>query len=99
MYLPKHFEERDLGKLHAMIRHAPLGTLIVNGPEGIEANHLPFVLRSESNGLEVLCAHIPLANPLSATLEGDTPCLVIFGGAEGYISPSWYETKKEPPQR
>src|SRR5690606_9510621 len=95
MYLPRHFEETDVVKLHGLIRDAPLGTLVINSTEGFEANHIPFVHRVVDNEFGVLRAHIPRANPLSVMLESGTPCLVIFAGADGYISPSWYTTKKD----
>jgi len=95
MYIPKHFEQKDVSILGKLIQSAPLGILIVNGPDGFEANHIPFIHRDTESGLGVLRAHIPRANPLSGNLNPDTACLVIFTGPQGYISPSWYATKKE----
>ncbi len=52
-------------------------------------------METAGNDLGLLRAHIPRANPLSAQLESETDCLVIFHGPEGYVSPSWYATKKK----
>lgn len=95
MYIPKHFSEKKEDDLIELIRAAPLGVLVVNGPDGLEANHLPFIHRSCESGPGTLCAHIPRANPLSKSLSSGVSCLVIFTGPEGYISPSWYATKKD----
>src|SRR5262249_13003731 len=34
-------------------------------------------------------------NPVWKSLTSDAPVLVIFGGAEHYITPSWYPAKQE----
>ena len=47
MYLPSHFETPDLASLHQVILAHPLGALITHGERGLDANHLPFELRSE----------------------------------------------------
>ena len=93
MYVPDHFEETDRSALLALIRDAPLGAFVINGNDGIEANHIPFVHRSSTNPDGVLWAHIPRANPLSTRVGDETRCLVVFCGPQGYVSPSWYATK------
>ena len=44
MYIPEHFEERDLAVLQTLVRAHSLGTWVseVNGV--LEVNHLPFIL-------------------------------------------------------
>ncbi len=95
MYTPSVFQETHVPTLLEMIRSAPLGTLIVASADGLEANHLPFVYDGDDGGRGTLRAHMPLANPLSTTLSASSACLVIFHGPEGYVSPSWYATKKK----
>ncbi|MEM9401707.1 MAG: FMN-binding negative transcriptional regulator [Pseudomonadota bacterium] len=95
MYTPKHFAESQTDALFELIAAAPLGALVVSGEQGLDANHIPFVHDAGIDGLGLLRAHIPRANPLSRTLRDATPCLVIFNGPDGYISPSWYATKQE----
>ncbi|MEM1144417.1 MAG: FMN-binding negative transcriptional regulator [Pseudomonadota bacterium] len=93
MYKPKHFQETNEELMCGLMQAAPLATFIVESEEGIVANHIPFVF----NGAELcsgeLQAHIPRANPLSRILETERPCLTIFHGPDGYISPSYYATK------
>lgn len=95
MYVPTQFAMRELPHLLELIRSAPLGTLIVDAGHGFEANHLPFLHRAADSEYGVLCAHLPRANPVTGILAAGVRCLVIFGGPNGYISPSWYATKYE----
>jgi len=44
MYLPQQFEETRTEELHRIIANFPLGILVLNGPCGLDANHLPFDL-------------------------------------------------------
>ena len=41
MYIPAHFEEKNLDVLHAQIMQHPFGILFTHG-QGLDANHLPF---------------------------------------------------------
>lgn len=95
MYTHAHFAETDVSTLIELIHSAPLGALVVNGPHGLEANHIPFIHRYLESESGVLQAHIPRANPLSELLGSGAPCLAMFHGPDGYISPSWYATKKD----
>ena len=97
MYAPRHFEENDRIRQRALIERAALGALVIQTQQGLVANHLPFVYREAGSDSEedLLCAHIPRANPLSAELDPARECLVIFNGPDGYVSPSWYATKPE----
>ena len=95
MYTPKQFEESDQEALRGLIRAAPLATFITNGPEGLVANHIPFVLSGEDFASSELQAHTPRANPLRDLLSSGQNCLAIFHGPEGYISPSYYATKEK----
>ena len=94
MYLPKPFEETREDVLHALIRAHPLGALVSAGAGGLDANHIPFLLKAGAAGT-VLHAHVARANPVWRTLESEPRVLVIFQGMEAFITPSWYPTKKE----
>ena len=95
MYLPKHFAETDISVMHALMRKHPLATLICHGPAGLDANHIPFLLANEPAPNGKLQGHIARANPLCKAGETLDDVLVIFQGAERYISPSNYATKAE----
>ena len=93
MYVPSHFEQKDVEKLHALIAAHPLGTLVINGPEGLSANPFPFELIRTPEPFGTLRGHIARANPMWRAFSAQNDALVIFNGADSYISPSWYPSK------
>lgn len=95
MYLPPHFEETRVDELHRLITEYPFGALVLNGPAGLDANHLPFLLDTTSGRHGHLLAHVARANPLWQEARDGDEALVIFRAASAYISPSWYPTKAE----
>lgn len=94
MYTPPAFREERLHVLRALIGAHPLATLITTGPEGLEANLVPFLLVETAAG-DVLRAHMAKANPQLESLRLGTEALVVFQGPEAYITPAWYATKTE----
>lgn len=95
MYLPKHFEEREPGRLRSFIQRHPLGALVTATGSGLDANHIPFVFADTGSNAGTLHGHIARANPLWREVVGDAPALVIFQGADSFISPSWYPSRRE----
>jgi transcriptional regulator len=97
MYQPPLFEETDPATLHALVRSHPLGLLISASPEGPVADPVPFLLDPEAGPNGRLRAHVARANPHWKLIAGQpqVPVLVVFQGAESYITPSWYETKRQ----
>ena len=94
MYLPDHFEEARDEELLRTIAAYPLGALIVHGPNGLDANHVPFLIDEAANGKKLL-AHVARANPLWKEAEDGDEALVIFRAGDAYISPNWYPSKHE----
>ncbi len=95
MYEPPPHREGDLAKLHALIEARPLGLLISSGPQGLIANAVPFLIDRAASKLGTLKAHVARANGQWRDLQANPEALVVFQGAEHYISPSWYATKAE----
>jgi transcriptional regulator len=95
MYQPPAFREDRLEVLHALIEAHRLGTLVTHGPEGLVANLVPFTLDRNRGEFGVLRAHLARANEQQAALTAGAEALVIFQGAESYITPSWYASKAE----
>ena len=95
MYVPKHFEETDVGILHQLILAHPLGALVTVTDHGLDANHIPFLVRAEPAPFGTLHGHVARANPLWRDFSRDVEALVIFQGPDTYISPSWYPCKRE----
>jgi transcriptional regulator len=93
MYIPQHFEERDVTVLHALIRSHPLGTWVTHAGGGFVVNHIPFLLDPDRGEHGTLIGHVARANPVWKALSPETASVVIFQGPQAYISPSWYPTK------
>jgi transcriptional regulator len=105
MYMPAHFEENRPEVLHRLIAEQPFGALITNGPNGLDANHLPFeaevvsaagdAARDSPQSRFILRAHVARANPVWQEAAANPDALVIFQGPAAYISPTWYPSKHD----
>src|SRR5277367_1573943 len=95
MYVPAHFVETRVELLQALIQRHPLGTLVALTAAGLTANHIPMLVSLQNGGRGQVRGHIARSNSLWRELEPDAAVLVIFRGAEHYISPSWYPSKRE----
>jgi transcriptional regulator len=95
MYLPAHFAETRPAELHRLLAAHPLGTLVTHGPDGLDADHIPFAFDPDTGPHGTLLAHVARANPLWQRCPTGTPVMVLFQGADGYISPNWYPSKHE----
>ncbi|CAI0777408.1 FMN-binding negative transcriptional regulator [Serratia proteamaculans] len=95
MYQPASFRDDRLESQIALVRAHPLGMLISHGEQGLVADPLPFLIDVDEQGNMVLRAHLSRANPHGSLLQTVQECLVVFQGPEGYISPGWYETKRQ----
>ena len=99
MYTPAHFAETDVPTLHRTILAHPFGLLVTHGAEGLDANHLPFLLRPEEGALGVLHAHVARNNPVWTALKDGDEVLAVFQAGDAYISPQWYPSKQETHQQ
>jgi transcriptional regulator len=95
MYIPQHFAETRPEELHRIIREHPLGMLVTPGEAGMDADHVPFEFDPEAGANGLLTAHVARANPLWQRCPTGTQVMVVFRGAQAYISPSWYPSKHE----
>ena len=93
MYVPPHFAETDVEKLHEAIRHSGLPILITPGADGLIASHVPLMLDPAPAPYGTLLGHFSAANPHAKPTGTET--LAIFTGPDAYISPNWYKTKDE----
>jgi transcriptional regulator len=95
MYQPLPHRQEQLEAQHALIRSHPLGLLISHGAEGLQANSIPFLIDPGASKLGTLQAHMARANGQWRALDAANDVLVVFQGADHYITPGWYETKRE----
>jgi transcriptional regulator len=93
MYLPSHFREDRLDVLHEFIERHPLGALVAAPNGELTADHLPMLLARSEGEKGTLHGHVARSNPLWKSTAAGSEVLVIFGGANTYVSPSWYAEK------
>lgn len=92
MYCPPAFAENRREMLLDLIARYPLGMVITATDAGPFANPVPFQISADGTELH---AHMARANPQLAHLRQGAPALVVFQGAQAYVTPSWYAAKAE----
>jgi transcriptional regulator len=95
MYIPKHFEETRPERLHAFVTAHPLGLLVTMDGDGLVANPIPFLLQPERGEHGTLIGHVARANPVWRASRTDVEAMVVFQGAQAYVSPGWVPGKAE----
>jgi transcriptional regulator len=94
MYQPPHFRVEDRAALIDVIRSHPLAQLVTAGPGGLMANPIPFIVIEQGEVL-ILRAHLARANPQWKEIAAGAETLAIFQSVDHYVTPGWYETKRE----
>jgi transcriptional regulator len=95
MYTPSYFNDADLGSLHAQIEGARLAILVTASDSGMQASHLPLLFRPDEGPHGTLYGHFAKANPQWKDVQRGAEVMVIFPGADAYVSPSFYQAKAE----
>ncbi|MDH4558137.1 FMN-binding negative transcriptional regulator [Pseudomonas sp. BN417] len=95
MYIPEHFAEHRPEQLHRIIRDNPLGILVTPGESGMDADHIPFELDTSHGEYGLLTAHVARSNPVWQRCHDGMSVMVIFRGANAYVSPNGYVSKHE----
>ncbi|MFJ4144200.1 FMN-binding negative transcriptional regulator [Pseudomonas sp. NPDC089734] len=95
MYTPAAFRESETLHLHEQMDQTRLAILVTHGEQGLQATHLPLLLCREQGPHGTLYGHLAKANPQWRALENPSSALVIFPGADAYVSPSFYPSKAE----
>lgn len=93
MYVPAHFAEDHIPVLHDAMRGSGLVTLVTLTADGLIASHVPLLLNPEPAPYGTLIGHLARPNPQAQTAIGEA--LAIFQATDGYITPSYYATKRE----
>ncbi|NBB62537.1 FMN-binding negative transcriptional regulator [Pseudomonas sp. ODNR1LW] len=95
MYTPNGFAFNDLQALQQQILGTRLALLVTHGEQGLQASHLPLLLNPDEGPNGTLYGHFAKANPQWKELQDGAEALVIFAGAEAYVSPGFYPSKAE----
>lgn len=91
MYIPDHFREHDPAAIAAIVQDAPLACIVAQTTEGLIANHIPLFAAP----VGTLIGHVARANTMHETVPDGAEVLVIFRGADAYISPNSYPSKAD----
>jgi transcriptional regulator len=63
IHIPEFFRQNQQAQLHALMRSAPLATLISNSAAGLQASHLPLLLVADDGEHGTLYGHFARVNP------------------------------------
>ncbi|WP_213937773.1 FMN-binding negative transcriptional regulator [Pseudomonas sp. dw_612] len=95
MYSPSSFAIKDLPDMQQQILATRLAILVTHGEQGLQASHIPLLLDAEQGPNGTLYGHFAKANPQWKELQNGAEAMVIFAGADAYISPGFYPSKAE----
>ncbi|MEE4681424.1 FMN-binding negative transcriptional regulator [Pseudomonas alliivorans] len=95
MYTPAAFRDHETSRLHEQMNQTRLAILVTWNEGGLQASHLPLLLREDQGPNGTLYGHLARANLQWRQLETCAEALVIFPGEDAYVSPSYYPSKAE----
>lgn len=95
LYNPPAFKETDLPALQAQIAASGLTTLISVGAAGPIVSNLPIIYDPAAGPYGTIAGHLARGNPQWRDSDLSIPALALFMGADAYISPNWYASKRE----
>lgn len=95
MYTPSSFAIDDLHEVHQQILGTRLAMVVTHGEQGLQASHLPLLFNPDHGPNGTLYGHFARANPQWKELQNGAEALVIFAGADAYVSPGFYPSKAE----
>lgn len=92
MHPNKLFRSDDHDLFEGLIDQIAFGMVFLTTPDGPRVAHVPII----SDGDGKLLFHLARGNALTRHLDGAT-ALVTINGADGYISPRWYDNRDTVP--
>ena len=95
MYTPRSFAIDDLQQMQQHMLDTRLAMVVTHGAQGLQASHLPLMLRPNEGPNGTLYGHFARANSQWKELQEGAEALVIFAGADAYVSPGFYPAKAE----
>lgn len=98
MYNSKPHQEHDLGRMHQHMLDTRLAILVSKGEQGLLATHLPVLVNIAEGEFGTVYAHLARANPQWHDLKQGGEALLVFPGADAYVSPGYYPSKADNPK-
>lgn len=78
----------------AFARDRGFGVLALNHDDGPLISHIPFALNAEGTVADL---HLIRSNPILRVLDTPQKAVIAVTGADGYVSPDWYEVPDQVP--
>ncbi|MHA6278627.1 FMN-binding negative transcriptional regulator [Salinimicrobium sp. CAU 1759] len=89
MFRQKKYLKKDPQYIYDFIENHPFATFVLQGEE-LLASHIPILIEGTPERFQ-LYGHIAEANEQYKFLKDGLEALLIFHGAHGYVSSSWYK--------
>ncbi|MBO0366815.1 FMN-binding negative transcriptional regulator [Pseudomonas putida] len=93
MYNSKPHQEHDLQRLQQQMRETRLAVLVTHGEQGLLASHIPVLIDTGEGEYGTVYGHLARANRQWQELQQGSEALLVFAGADAYVSPSFYPSK------
>jgi transcriptional regulator len=95
LYMPPAFKVGDLRVLHDHVDKVGLALLVTVATGRAVVSHVPMMLERGEGDRGTLHGHLAKGNPQIGETLKDTLATAVFQGPEAYVSPGWYQTKRE----
>lgn len=93
MYNSKPHQEHDLQRLQQQMLETRLAVLVTHGEQGLLASHIPVLIDTGEGEYGTVYGHLARANRQWQELQQGSEALLVFAGADAYVSPSFYPSK------
>ncbi|QXH46768.1 FMN-binding negative transcriptional regulator [Pseudomonas xanthosomatis] len=98
MYNSKPHQEHNVEALHRHMLDTRLAMLVSHGEQGLLATHLPVLVATDEGEFGTIYAHLARANRQWQDLQHGAEALLVFPGADAYVSPGFYPSKDDNPK-
>lgn len=98
MHIDRLNRVTDLEQLHAQILQTRLAVLVTHGEDGLQATHLPVLLDPAQGANGTVFGHLARANRQWQVLAAGGEAMLVFAGADAYVSPGYYPSKRDNPR-
>jgi len=96
MYVSHFYREEDLKKVADFVREHDFATMVLSQDNIPVASHLLMDFETSPDGTWLVSGHMARANKLWRAFDSTKEVLLIFGGPNTYISPTWYNHLNVP---
>ena len=96
MYVSHYYREEDLKRVADFVREHDFATLVLSQDGLPVASHLLMDFETSPDGTWLVNGHMARANKQWRAFDPAQEVLMIFGGPNTYISPTWYNHLNVP---